>query len=160
MTRRSTTTSLKISTRTAPAKAKLLFSISCASVLRTKEMASRRGRPSLHERVIFAAALLHVAVGIQRDAARSLILLGLVLLARAHSLVAPVRRGIHIGLHSRCIATIHVGLAAVGQIEVIHCLFIIRTNFERLVQMLESLLDQRPVLRLDIFADLFRQQLD
>src|ERR1700722_14364275 len=84
---------------------------------------------------------------VHRNAAwRLLVLLLFVRLACRHGLVAPLIEHGHVCLVSGFVTAIKVGLAAVKQAEVRHRVIVSRTQVDSLLQLLDTLVHDRPVL--------------
>ena len=54
------------------------------------------------------------------------------------------------------IAAFQIGLAAIHQLQICHCIVIRRTNIDRLVKVLQAFVYQRSILLLQLLADLLR----
>src|SRR5579864_4687842 len=98
---------------------------------------------------LWIAALLLV----ENDSSRTLLLLGLGLLG-IHHLLEPVIRGRDVGFVGLRVAALDIGLLAVDQVQVGHGIVVVLAQLERLVEVVEALLNQPLVLLLHLLADL------
>src|SRR6185312_1447453 len=94
---------------------------------------------------------------IHLNAAAEFLLLGrFVGLACAGSLLDPVVGLREVGLACRIVAAFQVGLAAIGEVQIVHGVVIVRIDADRLVEVLHCALDQVGVRSLQLRANFLR----